>query len=226
MTTHTELVPFHGDQILVVLQDDRRFVAIRPLCDRFEIARQPQQRKIMARPELWGGTMLMLPSTSGDQQTLCIPFNRLAMWLASINPKKVAGQFRDALIRYQIECADVLDAHFRDKREAADVEIAYLNRTIDRLSGHLFASNRIFGRIAALFDAGTPRYRVAALIGRSKEATDDLIDELGRIGAIHSDAWWYAGKGPKRLPPEIRTEPDRAKRDVMLRAYAKKQLED
>ena len=51
---------------------------------------------------------MIIPSASGNQDTLCMPVRKLPAFFASINPNKVRPELRDRIRLYQDECDDAL----------------------------------------------------------------------------------------------------------------------
>ncbi len=101
-------VSFHGDTIYVVDHQGEPFAPIKPIIENLGLSRQSQQDKVMRNKARWGSTIIMLPSASGLQKTLCIPVRKLAGFLATINPAKVRNDLRAKIICYQNECDDAL----------------------------------------------------------------------------------------------------------------------
>jgi Zn-dependent oligopeptidase len=58
------------------------------------------------------------------QDTVCIPFRKLAAWLYSISPNKVAPALRDKIVQYQEECDEVLWRYWKkdQKQYVAELE--------------------------------------------------------------------------------------------------------
>lgn len=154
-------VPFRGDTIACVETPERVLVAMKPICERVGLAWQPQHRKLAAEPELWGVTMLVMPSAGGMQETACIPLTRLAAWLFTISPNRVKPELREALVAYRNEAADVLDAHFRLRASEKDDLISHLTATNEACRRHLLANSRTWAQMSAMFDAGLEDYQVA-----------------------------------------------------------------
>ncbi|MDD2999178.1 MAG: phage antirepressor N-terminal domain-containing protein [Candidatus Riflebacteria bacterium] len=101
-------VSFHGDTIYVVNHQGEPFAPIKPIIENLGLSRQSQQDKVMRNKARWGSTIIMLPSASGLQKTLCIPVRKLAGFLSTINPAKVRNELRAKIICYQNECDDAL----------------------------------------------------------------------------------------------------------------------
>ena len=113
--TQTHMIPFHGERVLAVETPQGVFVPVKPLAESLGLAWQPQHAKMKARPTLWGITLIVIPSEGGMQDTICIPKNRIAAWLFSISPSRVAAEIRPWLERLQGELADAMDAWFQQQ---------------------------------------------------------------------------------------------------------------
>ncbi|MBF0096295.1 MAG: hypothetical protein HQM04_06475 [Magnetococcales bacterium] len=100
-------VPFRDDQLYLVDHSGEPYVPMRPVVEGMGLAWKPQYLKI-TQTTRFCVTMMVTPSEGGVQQTLCIPLRKLAGWLMTINPKKVAPEIKDKVIAYQNECDDAL----------------------------------------------------------------------------------------------------------------------
>lgn len=101
-------VQFHGSTIFVVTHKGEPYAPIKPIVEDMGLAWQTQQRKLTANKERWGITIMVTPSASGNQDTLCMPVRKLPAFFASINPNKVRPELRDRIRLYQDECDDAL----------------------------------------------------------------------------------------------------------------------
>lgn len=99
---------FHGDTIFCVTIQGQPYTPAKPIVENMGLAWQPQAAKLSANKEIWGITMIVIPSESGEQQTLCLPVRKLPAWLNSINPKKVRPELRPKIELYQAESDGVL----------------------------------------------------------------------------------------------------------------------
>lgn len=123
-------VPFHGDTIIAVETAEATYVAIKPICERLGLSDRAQRKRLAADPEFWGGTVMVLPSAGGMQETYCIPVSRVAAWLFTVEVSRVKPEIRDALMIYRREAADVLDRHFRQKQADLSFELIELRRRL------------------------------------------------------------------------------------------------
>lgn len=117
-----ELVPVAVPAAPAPLQaaqiDGVPFVALRPLCDSLGIDVDSQAKKLRSRS--WATTVLstVVAADGRTREMLLIDRRTLTMWLATLDERRVAAEARAAVIAYQREAADALDAYF-NKREVA-----------------------------------------------------------------------------------------------------------
>lgn len=109
-TSNTTLsaVPFHGDTIFCTTYQNQPYTPMKPIVENLGLAWEAQSRKIRENGKRWGMIMMIIPSSSGDQEMVCLPVRKLPAYLLTINPKKVSEKLREKIIRYQEESDDVL----------------------------------------------------------------------------------------------------------------------
>jgi hypothetical protein len=101
-------VPFHGDTLVMVDHNSQPFVAMKSVVESMSLNWQTQHRKLK---EKFGSVIVIMTTTAGDgkkYEMTCLPLRKLAAWLYSINPNKVAEHLRDKVRQYQDECDDAL----------------------------------------------------------------------------------------------------------------------
>lgn len=108
MTTKTLPVPFHGDTLYLIEHEGEPYTPVKPIVEGMGLAWPSQFEKLKANKDRWGITMIVIPSSSGDQETVCMPVRKLPAFLTTIHPNKVKPEIRDRVIAYQNECDDVL----------------------------------------------------------------------------------------------------------------------
>ena len=109
-TSNTTLsaVPFHGDTIYCTTINNQPYTPMKPIVENLGLAWTGQLQKLNANKERWGMKIIFIPSTSGEQEMICMPVRKLPAYLLTINPKKVSEKLREKIIRYQEESDDVL----------------------------------------------------------------------------------------------------------------------
>lgn len=105
-------VDFHGDALEAVERDGKVWVAGKSVCRALGVDDRSQQKKL--KNKAWAVTvMITAPGTDGkNYQMWCIGLDSLPMWLATIEPSKVAARVRPKLVRFQLEAHRVLRDHF------------------------------------------------------------------------------------------------------------------
>ena len=111
-------VNFHGDTIFCTTYQNQPYTAMKPIIENMGLAWQPQARKLTACKERWGITIMVIPTSSGEQETLCMPVRKLPAFLNTINPKKVRPELRERIELYQTESDDVLWEYWTNQQKA------------------------------------------------------------------------------------------------------------
>lgn len=111
-------VIFHGDTIFCTTYQNQPYTAMKPIVENMGLAWQPQARKLTACKERWGITIMVIPSASGEQETLCMPVRKLPAFLNTINPKKVRPELRERIELYQNESDDVLWEYWTNQQNS------------------------------------------------------------------------------------------------------------
>ena len=109
-------VAFHGDTIYCISYQNQPYTAMKPIVENMGLNWPSQSVKLNACKTRWGVAIIAIPSTSGEQNTLCMPVRKLPAYLASINPNKVRPELREKIILYQNECDDVLWNYWTKER--------------------------------------------------------------------------------------------------------------
>ena len=112
---NNSLVPvkFHDDTIFYTEKDGEMFVPMRPIIENMGLSWQPQAEKLRSGATRWGVTMIVTVAQDGKgREQICLPFRKLAGFLATINPDKVKPELHDKILLYQNECDDVLNEYW------------------------------------------------------------------------------------------------------------------
>ncbi|MGE6320056.1 phage antirepressor N-terminal domain-containing protein [Pseudomonas oryzihabitans] len=101
-------VPFDGDTVVLVGQDNEPYVAMKPIATNMGLDWKSQHTKLTDR---FTSVVVEITTTGGDGKQYamtCMLLKKLPAWLYSISPNKVAPELREKIIRYQEECDDAL----------------------------------------------------------------------------------------------------------------------
>lgn len=108
------LFNFHGARLEVTRGDTPAdlWVSLRRVCEALGIDESSQRQKL--KNKAWARTVLnTAPDDRGHAQlSLMVHIESLPMWLATIEPSRVADTARPKLELFQVECARALRDHF------------------------------------------------------------------------------------------------------------------
>lgn len=111
-----QVVQFNNQTIPVFFHNNKPYVAMKPICENIGLNWDGQRQRIQRNHVLSKGTvMITAPSKSGNQEYSCLPIGYLNGWLFGIDVNRVKPEIKPTLIKYQLECFDVLYNHFMPK---------------------------------------------------------------------------------------------------------------
>lgn len=120
---------------IVVIQNGEKRVAIKPICDAIGIDFSSQLQKIKSDPIL-GSTVGMITTVGADEKSRemqTIPFKYVFGWLFQIDSRKVKEEARETVLRYQLECYEVLYNYFSSYQEFVEYKQKQLDLKLDGL---------------------------------------------------------------------------------------------
>ena len=116
MNAKSKIVKFNNQQVPVFIQGDKPYVLMKPICENIGLDWNSQKKRINRNAVLSKGKVMMTsPSNGGDQEYIALPLGMLNGWLMGVDANKVKPEIKDTLIKYQLECYDVLYQHFMPK---------------------------------------------------------------------------------------------------------------
>lgn len=143
---------FHGDALDVLPDGERLWVSVRRVCDALGVLPHGQIEKLRAKPWATTQTICAVADDGKTREMVMLDLDGLPMWLATIEPSRVAEHAREKLVRYQREAAAVLRDHFLGRRAAAPALdgvtlLAALDKVLAPFAAALAAQN---DRLAAI----------------------------------------------------------------------------
>lgn len=107
-------VEFHGQPVLAIVRDGKPYVALRPIAENIGLDWASQYTRINRHAVLKSTVVVMTTvAEDGKQRDMtCIPLSMLNGWLFGVDSNRVREEIQPKLIRYQLECFDVLHQHF------------------------------------------------------------------------------------------------------------------
>ena len=116
MNAKSKIVKFNNQQVPVFIQGDKPYVLMKPICENIGLDWNSQKKRINRNAVLSKGKVMMTsPSNGGDQEYIALPLGMLNGWLMGVDANKVKPEIKDTLVKYQLECYDVLYQHFMPK---------------------------------------------------------------------------------------------------------------
>lgn len=122
---YPQSIPFHGQTIPVFTQNNRHYVAMKPICENIGLQWEAQFKRIK-RNDILNLAISMMEMVAKDgktHQTLCLPLEYLNGWLFGVDARRVKPQIRERLLQYQRECFQVLAAHFMQPKQPPAVAL-------------------------------------------------------------------------------------------------------
>ena len=121
-------VDFYGDNVTAVRIVDGPspgvYVPLKPISDNIGLDWSAQYRRIQRDPILSQVSQLIavtaIKSQRGNPEAIALPLKFLPGWLFGINASRVRDELKEKVLRYQLECYDVLWEAFQDGRLTAD----------------------------------------------------------------------------------------------------------
>lgn len=136
-------VPFHGDTLVMVDHNNQPFVAMRSVVENMGLDWGGQYVKLK---EKFSSVVEIISTTAGDGKKYdmtCLPLRKLAAWLYSINPNKVAEHLRDKVRQYQDECDDALWDYWTKGSAVRGGEGANTGQQLSAINTHLKLLDRL-----------------------------------------------------------------------------------
>lgn len=110
------IAKINDTEIFAESNEDGIFVPIKPICTALGISFQGQRDKIQEDEKLSSVVRLSLTTGADGKQydMVTLPLKYIYGWLFTINPKNVAPEAKEAVLKYRDECYDVLYDHFTE----------------------------------------------------------------------------------------------------------------
>ncbi len=116
LTPTPQIVKFNNQDVPVFFHENKPHVLMKPICINIGLDWDSQKKRINRHPILSQGKVMMTsPTKGGEQDFIALPIGYLNGWLFGIDVNRVKPEIKDTLIKYQLECYDVLYKHFMPK---------------------------------------------------------------------------------------------------------------
>lgn len=131
MDTKPKIVKFNNQQVPVFFHNEKPYVVMKPICENIGLDWRSQLKRIKRNQVLNQGVVMMTtPSVKGDQDSVALPLGMLNGWLMGVDANKVKPEIKDTLVKYQLECYDVLYQHFMPKPQKQIDMTLYVSKDV------------------------------------------------------------------------------------------------
>lgn len=122
----------NGHKIEILNGPEGKFVPIKPICEALGI-NYPTQLEKIKEDEILGATIPLRGTVGADgkqREMACIPFELVFGWLFTINPKNVAPEAKDNVVRYRMECYHALYRYFTARAEFVELKQTEIDKQL------------------------------------------------------------------------------------------------
>lgn len=164
-------IPFHGTDLVAEPNGGNPLVALRPACEAIGLDYSRQLKKL--RTKSWA--TVALKATAGadgkHREMAMIDRRTFTMWLATVEPARVADQTRPMLEAYQNEAADALDSYFH---EGGAINPEATEDQLDRLSRQAKSQMEVLSLARGLVDRNWLEAKTRIVVGRAMGETPEV----------------------------------------------------
>jgi P22_AR N-terminal domain len=109
MNNQLQTVQFAGTDLFIINQAGKPFVPMRTIVENMGMDWKSQYDKLKSRFSTCVVEITtQLPNDTQTRAVTCLPLAKIAGWLYSVSPNKVAPEIREKVIQYQNECDTAL----------------------------------------------------------------------------------------------------------------------
>lgn len=141
---------------ILMIENGEKLIPIKPICEVLGIDDKTQRDKIK-NDEILNSVGGLSTSTGSDKkqyEMFCLPLKFTFGWLFTINPKNVAPEARETVLKYKLECYEALYRHFTDHTNfleqkqkiarAKEEEVAVLKKNFNEANAKLKEAQKQF----------------------------------------------------------------------------------
>lgn len=197
-------INFNGTQIIGIKGSDGKiYTPVKKICEDLGVSFQGQSEKINKNKILSRGiNLILIPSVSGNQDTLCIDVSFLPMWLIKISPSKCKPEIEPLLLEFQLKAKEVLEKAFINAsnnaepiKSQAEILLGSIQLIVDLEKG-LKETNAKVDKILATQEENTNKFfeieksDVLPFQETTKIKLKKLVNHFsGATGIVHGKVW-------------------------------------
>lgn len=113
----TVAAKINNQELVIISENAGKLVPIKPICSALGIDFKSQYAKLKDDENL--SSVMVLSTTTGadgkNYEMTCLPLKYIFGWLFTINPGNVSPEAKTYILKYRMECYDVLFNHFSER---------------------------------------------------------------------------------------------------------------
>lgn len=113
----TVAAKINNQELVIISENAGKLVPIKPICSALGIDFKSQYAKLKDDENL--SSVMVLSTTTGadgkNYEMTCLPLKYIFGWLFTINPGNVSPEAKISILKYRMECYDVLFNHFSER---------------------------------------------------------------------------------------------------------------
>ena len=212
-------VPFHGNEILAVEKNGKKYVAMKPIVEAMGLDWSQQVKNIKTDTVL-NSVMGLEPITGSDgkrYEMVCLPLEYLNGWLFKVPANRYSGKRREAIELYQRECYHALYDYWHNG--------GAVNPRLDEAQ-----AARVIGKITVAGEGRFPEEvydALKAVCVRLEQNTQAMTVMVGRIVYLENfeprgkpfETSKITGRTKDRFTPGYYSSNQKAKSIAALKSY-------
>jgi hypothetical protein len=122
------MLKFEGNCVVVLGQPlevthhaGNRWLSVRSICELFGLGLDGQRRKLLKHPVIATAMLPALTAGGTLRDQAHVEVGSLPFWLFQIEDKRLSPEVREKVVRFQCECADVIEGNAKLRKLAAGI---------------------------------------------------------------------------------------------------------
>jgi hypothetical protein len=118
--------------VQLVEKNGEKWVPVKPVCDALGVDSEAQRQRI-ERDKILNSIAFIIKVVAADgkeREMLCIPFKFVFGWLFTIDVGRINQEAQETVIRYQLQCYNVLYDYFTSRAEFVEQKQIEIDRQL------------------------------------------------------------------------------------------------
>jgi hypothetical protein len=174
-------ITINEKEILIFSENGENYIAVRPICEALGVDYSGQLRRIKEN-EILSSVVDTKSTTGSDKKTYkmsVLPYKFVFGWLFTIDENYVKPEAKDALVKYKLECYDVLYERFtsKPKKMYEKIQIEYKLRQLERQLEEKLNEDPVYKEIQEIRNRNTVLDREIKALDRNEKAIQQSLFE-------------------------------------------------